>query len=229
VRKTTTPSPTGSERKAALRAEQQRQRRRALLIRAGLVVLVAAAALYGVTRLTGSSQSGSSDGISYAVGKPGPGQAAPPVTLAATTGSTFNLASALKKGPVLLYFQEGLSCQPCWDQLTAIKADQAMFQALGVNQIVSITTDPLDQITQKVKDEGITAPVLSDETMAVSKSYDANAYGMMGGSRDGHTFILVGADGKILWRADYGGPPNYTMFVPDAQLISHLRSAIAKA
>jgi peroxiredoxin len=227
VSKTTTPQ-TGSARKAALRAEQERRRRRALLLRSGAVVIVAALALYGLTRLTSSSSS-SGGNISYAVGKPGPGQAAPPISLPATTGATFSLASALKQGPVLLYFQEGLSCHPCWDQLKSIKGDQAKFQALGINQIVSITTDPLDQITQKVRDEAITAPVLSDQTMTVSKSYDANAFGMMSGARDGHTFILVAKNGKILWRADYGGSPNYTMFVPDAQLIDHLRSALAKA
>jgi hypothetical protein len=56
--------------------------------------------------------------------------------------------------------------------------------------------------------------VLSDPGLAVSQQYHANSYGMMGASRDGHTFILVGPDGVIRWRADYGGPPKYTMFLP---------------
>ncbi len=41
-----------------------------------------------------------------------------------------------------------------------------------------------------------------------------NQFGMMGDSRDGHSLVLIGPDGEILWRADYGGAPNYTMFVP---------------
>ena len=46
----------------------------------------------------------------------------------------------------------------------------------------------------------------------------------MGNSRNGHTFVLVGPDGVIQWRADYGGAPNYTMYVPGAQLLDDLRA-----
>jgi hypothetical protein len=49
--------------------------------------------------------------------------------------------------------------------------------------------------------ESISTPALSDRSLAVSKSYNANKYGMMGKSRDGHTFIIVGAAGKIEWLA----------------------------
>ena len=52
----------------------------------------------------------------------------------------------------------------------------------------------------------------------------ANLYGMMGESRDGHTFILVGPDGDIEWRADYGGEPRYTMYVPVPKIIADLKS-----
>jgi peroxiredoxin Q/BCP len=226
--KTSTPRPTGKARKAALQAEQARRRRRELILRVGLVLVVAAAALYGVPRLTGGSSSAGGQ-ITYTTGAPGPGQAAPPVSLPSTTGGTFDLATAGRKGSVLLYFQEGLTCQPCWDQLKVIQQDIAKYRALGVSQIVSITSDPLDQITQKAKDEGLTMPVLSDPNLAVSKTYNANHYGMMDGSRDGHTFVLVGANGQILWRADYGGPPHYTMFVPDKQLLAHITKALGAA
>ena len=223
--KASTPRPTGSARKAALQAEQARQKRNALLLRVGLVLVVAAAALYGVLQVTGGNTSKGGQ-ISYVTGTPGTGQAAPPVSLPATTGGTFDLARADHKGPVLLYFQEGLTCQPCWDQLKVIQKDMAKYRALGVSQIVSITSDPLDQITQKARDEGLTMPVLSDPNLAVSKTYHANQFGMMDGSRDGHTFVLVGSNGQILWRADYGGPPHYTMFVPDQQLLAHLTKAL---
>jgi peroxiredoxin len=43
---------------------------------------------------------------------------------------------------VLLYFQEGLSCQPCWDQINDLEQNEAALQAAGVNAVVSITTDP---------------------------------------------------------------------------------------
>lgn len=36
------------------------------------------------------------------------------------------------------------------------------FQALGIDRIVSITTDPLDVLKQKVADERWATPILSD-------------------------------------------------------------------
>jgi len=74
-----------------------------------------------------------------------------------------------------------------------------------------------------VADERLTIPVLSDPGGVVSTVYHANQYGMMGASRDGHSFILVGKDGAIVWRADYGGAPKYTMYVPVPNLIADLR------
>ncbi len=127
---------------------------------------------------------------------------------------------------VLLYFQEGLTCQPCWDQLKDIDAHLSEFPALGIDTVVSVTTDPLDAIKQKVADEGISSPVLSDPNLAVSIAYSANQHGMMGTSRDGHTFIVVGPDGRIRWRADYGGAPDYTMYVPVLDLLADLRAGI---
>jgi peroxiredoxin Q/BCP len=69
-------------------------------------------------------------------------------------------------------------------------------------------------------------PVLSDPDLAVSRAYHANDYGMMGTRRDGHTFIVVGPDGRIQWRADYGGAPAYTMYVPVDVLVADLRRGL---
>jgi hypothetical protein len=66
--------------------------------------------------------------------------------------------------------------------------------------------------------------------MRVSDAYDARTYSMtwMKPHRDGHTFILIGKDGRIRWRADYGGPPRYTMFLPVDALLADLHQGIAK-
>ena len=117
-------------------------------------------------------------------------------------------------------------CQPCWDQIVAIEKEMPKFKALGVARLVSITGDPLDLIGQKVADEGITSPVLSDSGYSVSDTYGARAFGMMNGQMAGHSFILVGKDGRIRWRADYGGEPNYTMFVPTDVVLQHLSEGI---
>ena len=51
---------------------------------------------------------------------------------------------------------------------------------------------------------------------------------MMAGSTNGHTFIVVGPDGKIRWRADYGGAPDYTMYVPTPDLLADMRAGLEK-
>ncbi len=194
------------------------------------VVVVGAVILLGVifflnnqnNSSTGSGQAGK---YTFQVGSPGPGQQAPPMVLPSTAGGMFDLATLHGK-TVLLYFQEGLTCQPCWDQLKDIQSNSSDFHALGIDMIVSITTDPLNALKQKVADEGISIPVLSDQNLAVSQAYNANQYGMMGQSRDGHTFIVVGPDGQIKWRADYGGAPNYTMYVPVPSLIADIKAGL---
>jgi peroxiredoxin Q/BCP len=163
----------------------------------------------------------------FSVGAPGPGAQAPPIQLSATNGHPFDLA-AWRGKTVLLYFQEGVGCEPCWTQIKDIQSNFSQFQALGVDQVVTITGDPLDALKQKVALEGIQTPVLSDPGLRVSTTYSANQYGMMGMGADGHTFIAVGPDGAIRWRADYGGAPKYTMYLPVPSLIADMRSGFAK-
>ena len=174
-------------------------------------------------RQPGGSSTAGAGKYPYQAGSPGAGQAAPGFTLAASTGGNISL-SRFRDKTVLLFFQEGLTCQPCWDQITDLQQHAAQLRAAGITQVVSVTSDPVAAITQKTRDMGLTIPVLSDPNLAVSQEYGANSYGMMGASRDGHTFILVGPDGRIRWRADYGGAPKYTMFVPTASLLADLRA-----
>lgn len=196
----------------------------------GVVAVLAIGGLYAIYRnATGGSSGGaSSSGLAFQAGRPGPGATAPAFTLASSTGGQLDLAS-LRGKSVLLYFQEGLSCQPCWDQIADLEKQSADVKAAGVDQVVSVTTDPVDLITRKTSDMKLSTPVLSDPDLAVSKQYDANSYGMMGTSRDGHTFILVDKEGVIRWRADYGGAPKYTMFVPVDGLLKDLRAGTQAA
>lgn len=117
-------------------------------------------------------------------------------------------------------------CQPCWDQLTDLERNADKLKAAGIDDVVSVTTDPIDLVTRKNRDEGVTTPVLSDPDLTVSRAYETNKYGMMGDSRNGHSFILVGPDGTIRWRADYGGPPKYTMFLPTEAMLADLRAGV---
>lgn len=206
------------------------RRNRGLRIGAAAAVVIGVAVLaLGAIFFFGNQQGSPSEGqggkYPYQVGSPGPGKEAPAIRLDSTNGGTFDLSS-LRGKTVLIYFQEGLMCQPCWDQLRDMEAQSGKFQDLGIDKVVSITSDPLPALKQKTKNEGISTPVLSDPNLKVSRTYNANKYGMMGESRDGHTFIVVGPDGKIKWRADYGGAPNYTMYVPVKNLLSDMRQGL---
>ncbi len=189
------------------------------------VAVIVLGVIYAFNNQGGTSSSSQSKTYPFDVGSPGPGELAPPIRLQSTDGSTFDL-TAFRAKTVLLFFQEGLSCQPCWDQIKDMEAKDSQFKALGINTIVSITTDPLDALKQKVADENLSTPILSDSTFAVSRAYNATEYGMMNGTSDGHSFIVVGPDGRILWRADYGGPPKYTMYVPIPTLVAAIKEGL---
>lgn len=199
----------------------------ARLLAGALLAVIALGAIFVLSNRdpAGTKRVAGGSGYKFQVGSPGPGQPAPAIKLAGTDGKTFDLAAAQGKN-VLLYFQEGIGCQPCWDQIRDIERYMPKLAALGVDRIVSVTTDPMDLLQRKAADEGIATPVLSDPDLAVSERYSANQYGMMGTSRDGHSFILVGPDGRIRWRADYGGAPDFTMYVPVKGLVADLTKGL---
>ena len=215
-----------AERKAKVAAARRRaERRRKVGMRAAIAVggVAVVAGLFVIFHHASSPGASASSAYPYQVGNPGAGSAAPAFTLAASTGGQVSLA-AYRGKTVLLFFQEGLTCQPCWNQITDLEKHAAQLRAAGIGQVVSITGDPAGPITQKSRDMGLTTPVLADPGLAVSRAYGANAYGMMGSSADGHTFILVGPDGVIRWRADYGGAPKYTMFLPTATMLADMKA-----
>lgn len=161
----------------------------------------------------------------FDVGTPAAGAIAPPIRLMSSDGEPFNL-SAYRGKTVLLFFQEGIMCPACWDQIRDIETNFEQFRALGIDQMVSISTDPLDVLRQKDLLEQYKTPLLSDPDLSVSHTYTTNKYGMMGDHMNGHSFILVGADGAIAWRSDYGGAPDYTMFVPVPNLIADIKQGL---
>ncbi|MBW3644588.1 MAG: peroxiredoxin family protein [Actinobacteria bacterium] len=211
---------------AARNAERRKQEQRRLAVRVAIGSAAILALLFALT-LTGGGDGDTSGAINpgggprFDVGHPGPGQQAPTFELPSSAGGTFDLADARGEN-VLLYFQEGIMCQPCWTQITDMEKRFEDFEALGVDRLVSITVDPLDLLRQKVADEGIQSEVLSDPSLSLADDYQANQYGMMGTSMYGHTFVLVGPDGTIRWRADYGGKPDYTMYLEPDDLLEDM-------
>jgi peroxiredoxin Q/BCP len=194
------------------------------------LALVALFAVYH-SASRGAGAAGSGGGDRYAVGSPGVGAPAPDFALPDATAAEGGAAapatvrlSDYRGRTVLLYFHEGLGCQPCWTQIRDLQRDPAALRSAGIDQLVTITSGPSDLVARQMADDSLTEPALVDSDLAVSREYRANEYGMMGTSRDGHSFVLVGPDGRIQWRADYGGAPNYTMYVPVDQLLADLRA-----
>ncbi len=187
----------------------------------GAVVLISIVAI--ASRPSGSNAGNKKSAFPYAVANPGKGATAPDFTLPSTKGGSVKLSDYQGK-TVLLFFHEGIGCQPCWDQIRDLEYDRAKLQAAGIDQLLTITSGPTNLIAQKMADDHLSATALGDTNLAISKIYNANQYGMMGDSRDGHSFVLVGPDGKIDWRADYGGPPKYTMYVPVNQVLKDIKA-----
>ncbi|WP_217441592.1 MULTISPECIES: peroxiredoxin family protein [Nocardia] len=189
-----------------------------------ILAVLAVGALFLIYQNARSNQDTAADGGSgyrHVAGNPGIGAPAPDFTLTSHTGDTVSL-SDYRGRSVLLYFQEGLMCKPCWDQITDLENNQAALKAAGIDAVVSISHDPVAQQARKAADQKVSTPMLADPTQQVIHAYDAHKYGMMREQTAGHSFVLVGPDGTISWRADYGGAPNYTMFVPTNKLLADL-------
>ncbi len=164
-------------------------------------------------------------GQTSATVKGGSGSMAPNFTLPDTNGGTFTLSDYRGKSNVLIFFNEGLSCQPCLQQMQDLDGAYTQFSGLNV-VVVSITTDPINDLANWANSAGVKhSKVLSDQNLEVSKVYGmlGSDVSMMPGTRDGHSFVLVDTSGIIKWRQDYA--PN-TMYVPNDQIIAAVRRAL---
>ena len=152
------------------------------------------------------------------------GDKAPEFTLGSVNGTSFNLTSALGKSNVLLFFNEGLTCSPCLQQMVDIEKNYSTFGRMGI-VVVSITTNSMSDMRTWAQNNGIARMlILPDLSLQVDQEYQTLYAGSMhAGAAPGHTFILVGKDGTILWRQDYGYS---TMYVPMNDLITSVRSAL---
>ncbi len=184
-----------------------------------ILVLLVSANYYSRTQ----SNDLSAGSIRFDVGDPKPGDEAPDFTLQSVRSNMVTLSDYVGEY-VLLYFQEGIMCQACWVQLQHIEDEFTQFEGIGIDRIITITTDPIIPLAQKIDIEGIQTDVLSDPDVSISTIYTTNLYGMMGTNYNGHTFILISPDGDIVFRADYGGAPEYTMYVPIPVLLGDIEA-----
>lgn len=169
------------------------------------------------------------------------GDPAPDFTLPSQLGGTVSLADFKEKKNVLLYFHEGITCDPCWEQIPELERNLQELDTMNVS-LVTITVDPVDQIRKRAEPYGIKTPILSADATEIDKQYDVARYSMAmkvtggmamnpseGGIRPGHTFVLVDTNGAITWRKDYydgfgmGNVPNGKMFVKAQEIIDEIK------
>jgi peroxiredoxin len=181
------------------------------------LIVIIAAGVIGYVALTPREQSGGST--------LGTGAVALDFTLPDVDGGTFTLSSYRGRANVLLFFNEGLSCAPCLNQMTDLDQMNEQFTKLDI-MVVSITGDSVNLLASWAHSSGPQyGKVLSDQNLAVSRAYDTLGAdkSMMPGTAPGHTFILVDKSGVIKWRQDYG--PS-VMYVPNDQILLAVRRAL---
>ncbi len=110
-------------------------------------------------------------------------------------------------------------------QVVDLQRDEG-FANLGV-QLLAISPDPVTAWRQDGGALGITVPMLSDQGNTVWMKYGSPSW-MMATGEPGHTFFLVGGDGRIAWLRDYGAPEHGgAMYVPPDEIASQLEEHVA--
>ncbi len=105
-------------------------------------------------------------------------------------------------------------------QVVDLQSSQG-FQALGV-EVLSISPDSVQAWAKENAARGVHAPTLSDSGNRVAIAYGVMRWGMPG-NMPGHTFVLVGRDGRVAWVRDYGAPEHGgLMYVSPADLVPQI-------
>lgn len=142
------------------------------------------------------------------------GDAAPDFTLKGSLGGknfTFNLKSALAKGPVVVYFFPSAYTGGCDAEAHAFAEDADKFTAAGAS-IIGVSGDQLERLHTFSADPAFCAgkfPVASDADGKIATSFKLNVGKAREGAKDNkgqelnHVLIervtyVLGRDGKVL-------------------------------
>lgn len=113
---------------------------------------------------------------------------------------------------------------PCLQQIVDLQNDER-FSRLPV-ELLSISPDPVEAWAEEANALDIQTPLLSDYGNRVAREYGVTQWAMPSGE-PGHTFVLVGQDGRVLWIQDYGAPENGgLMYVEVPQLLGQVASRL---
>ena len=131
------------------------------------------------------------------------GQTAPDFTLTSDSGEEISLKS-LKGAPVVIYFYPKAMTSGCTVQACDYRDHLTDFGAQGAH-VLAVSPDPVSRLGKFRDKEGLTFPLLSDESHAVSEAYgvwvEKSMYGKTYMGVERSTFV-VDATGTII-HADY--------------------------
>ena len=151
-------------------------------------------------------------------GKAVVGAAAPAFSLPSTAGGTVSLDD-LRGRKALLYFSEGVGCDPCWAQIVDIERERRRFEQLGL-ELVPVMPNGGPLASREAARFEIRTPILVDEFKEASAAYDVLGRGHHA-DLPGHSFILVDERGAVRWRKDYS-----TMYVSVDDLLGDISAGL---
>lgn len=165
-----------------------------------------------------------------AASKASQGSMAPDFDLPSSDGKRVTLSSFRGKQNVLIYFHGGLSCGACMQQMPELDKYLSDFKKMDV-KLLYVALDSPEAMSKASSRYGLKSPVLSYQDAQTEQDYDLLPYSMGMGRRAGHTFVLVGKDGEILWRKDYWpsvgmSVPGGRMFVPGSEILSEVQKVL---
>ncbi len=135
-----------------------------------------------------------------------PGDAAPPFKTAAAMGGKtfdFDMAEALKKGPVVLYFFPKAFTQGCTIEANAFAEATPRFAALGAT-VIGVSHDDIDTLkrfsTEACRDK---FAVGSDPQARTIKAYDASS--LLPGMASRISYVIA-PDGRVSFAHEGSNP-----------------------
>ena len=116
-------------------------------------------------------------------------------------GKEISLASYRGEKNVLLFFNEGYGCGPCWQQSQEIQKRMSELSAADTEFPV-VMVDPPGLLRSEIKRWGLTMPVLTDTDPWCQTATGRSGFGMHA-EKPNHTFVFIDKAGEIRWWEDY--------------------------
>ena len=152
---------------------------------------------------------------------PAIGNTAPSFQLVDAVSGQQLSSDSLRGHKTLLFFSEGPMCQACMQQIVDLQSSGALSR--NKIQLMSVAVDGPEDLKSATQQYGVTTSFLADADGTMSTAYGMIAHGGMAmPGMDGHAFMLIGPDGKVLWHHAIT-----TMYIAPKQLMQTMGMAMS--